>query len=518
MATKVTAIEYCFKAYGYLSKQIEDRSSKDLKATDWIKSAVFGYLYYDIWVKTNWVERNTLMGVGLTTNGLNDINACSWLGRVKDQNIDICREEENFISEDELRRKLKEYCNICKDKGAAGVVLACIFHKSLRNKEGPNKTLISRICEGIPRTNLPDWIMRGLGLRDWLVDRGFKDERQDWETIKDWKLKDEEPHKSEILNRGESSDKIPRSHNRIIFGAPGTGKSHQLKIDQQTYFKDKLITIDEKEEDAYERVTFHPDYYYSNFVGAYKPVMKTDESGKEEIAYEFIPGPFLRVYAKAKKTTKNVLLIIEEINRANVAAVFGDVFQLLDRDENGNSEYKVAASEDVKKWLESQEVNETELSIPSNMYIWATMNSADQGVFPMDTAFKRRWSFEYLSLNPEESDVNTQWNDFRKTLNNVLINELGVNEDKCMGPYFLKKEESKKWGKSGFADIFANKVLMYLFEDAVKHKRSTLFINECKTYSELCRRYKNSDDIFSYNKLNEQLKGSISTVDENNGN
>jgi 5-methylcytosine-specific restriction endonuclease McrBC GTP-binding regulatory subunit McrB len=154
-----------------------------------------------------------------------------------------------------------------------------------------------------------------------------------------------------------------------------------------------------------------------------------DSSDEKQIAYQYVPGPFMRIYAAAKQNpNNNYLLLIEEINRANVAAVFGDVFQLLDRNSDGESEYKVAASEDIKKYLAKKGIYEDELSIPSNMYIWATMNSADQGVFPMDTAFKRRWEFEYIGIDDNEykvkdyeipinSNQKVNWNELRKAIN-----------------------------------------------------------------------------------------------------
>jgi hypothetical protein len=227
----------------------------------------------------------------------------------------------------------------------------------------------------------------------------------------------------------------------------------------------------------------------------------------KDIEYKFIPGPFLRAYVKAKQNPKTpVLLIIEEINRANVAAVFGDVFQLLDRTGNGESEYPIAASEDVKQWLSEHCIDETELSIPSNMYIWATMNSADQGVFPMDTAFKRRWSFEYLDINKGADVVKgwtngKQWNEFREAINDKLVDEAKINEDKCMGPFFLKQEEVALWGEKGFDEIFKSKILMYLFEDAGKQKRSLIFSDKANTFSRLCNAY-DKKEAFKNEELN----------------
>lgn len=180
------------------------------------------------------------------------------------------------------------------------------------------------------------------------------------------------------------------AHNRIVFGAPGTGKSFKLNDEQKD-----LVS----EGGEYERVTFHPDYSYANFVGTYKPVPT-----KNGISYEYVPGPFMRIYVKAiengqsvnKEDVKPFLLLIEEINRANVAAVFGEVFQLLDRDDRNASQYPVKPSEDIKAYLAKElggrPEQYDEIKIPDNMYIWSTMNSADQGVFPMDTAFKRRWN------------------------------------------------------------------------------------------------------------------------------
>lgn len=299
------------------------------------------------------------------------------------------------------------------------------------------------------------------------------------------------------------------SRNRILFGAPGTGKSFALNKE-----KNSLLAYGGE----YERVTFHPDYSYSHFVGTYKPVPCKDDLGHDVITYAYVPGPFMRVYVKALQNSrtnepKPFLLVIEEINRANVAAVFGDVFQLLDRRDDDVSEYPVQASEDIKRYLADELGGDpgdySEIRIPDNMFIWATMNSADQGVFPMDTAFKRRWDFTYLGIDDNEAGIVgkkvvlgqgeylrvVEWNVLRKAINAELLT-YKVNEDKLMGPYFISKKslsEDDTIDPMTFSHIFKNKVLMYLFDDAAKQKRPSLFAG-CKEenknlYSQICREF-----------------------------
>lgn len=270
-------------------------------------------------------------------------------------------------------------------------------------------------------------------------------------------------------------------HNRIIFGAPGTGKSYLLNKECESSFAPC----------QYERVTFYPSYTYAKFFGSYKPV-----NGGNGIEYKFVPGPFVRVWIKAMTDIDHsYLLIIDEINRAEVAAVFGDVFQLLDRTD-GRSTYDIDISEELKQYLEQEDLpmaQESKMYIPDNMFIWATMNSADQGVYPVDTAFKRRWDFEYISLNDNENQLNTneftiktadeiqkfRWNDVRKAIN-TWLSKKGVNEDKLMGPFFLAAEivgtdvNEDKYDEH-FIESFKHKVLMYLFDDAGKPKRRELF-------------------------------------------
>lgn len=300
-----------------------------------------------------------------------------------------------------------------------------------------------------------------------------------------------------------------KKRNIIYFGAPGTGKSYNLNND-----KDELT-------DEFERVTFHPDYSYANFVGSYKPVPKGDA-----ISYEFVPGPFMRSLIKAlKNPNKAILLIIEEINRANTAAVFGDIFQLLDRNEENESAYPIDVSEDIKEYLESELGQKIDkIKIPQNMFIWATMNSADQGVFPMDTAFKRRWDFEYFGIdygveNIENSFVmfnnkKISWDKLRRAINKELSEEYKINEDKLLGPFFAFSEYlNSEIPVDVFKETFQNKIIMYLFEDAARSKRNELFSGALGdltniTYSKICEEFNKENvglEIFCENIRNTNL-------------
>lgn len=324
-----------------------------------------------------------------------------------------------------------------------------------------------------------------------------------------------------------TAPKLPVAQNYLVFGAPGTGKSHELKRLQEKHFGDK---------NSYERVTFYSNYSYPNFVGTYKPKME----GKD-IVYSYVPGPFIRILEKAyKNPDKNYLLVIEEINRANPAAAFGDIFQLLDR-KNGRSEYSIETSEELKLFFAKRFVSGfdemldeekdialesfSKMYIPPNMYIWATMNSADQGVYPMDTAFKRRWNFKYIGINDNmeamqkvtfkialsSGEKKVNWNKLRTRINEVLSGpQCRVNEDKLLGPYFISSEvmainkdthsfDESNFDNDQFIEAFKNKVIMYLFEDAAKQRRTEIFkgCDEVTRFSAVCEAFdKKGIEIF----------------------
>lgn len=270
----------------------------------------------------------------------------------------------------------------------------------------------------------------------------------------------------------------------IYYGAPGTGKSHRIKKE--------LKEMNVSKENIF-RTTFHPDSDYSSFVGCYKPTMKPVDdkykavAGKdEEIAYSFVPQTFIKAYTQAyKKPNENVYLIIEEINRGNCAQIFGDLFQLLDRDDNGVSEYPIKADSDLKMYLEGElkdypdGIKDGELCLPSNLYIWATMNTSDQSLFPIDSAFKRRWDWEYEPIKYMNTDWVIEvggnmysWTSFQKEVNNRIFDATN-SEDKMLGDFFVKPNNNVISEKQ-----FINKVLFYLWNDVCKDGDGDIFKTE----------------------------------------
>ena len=290
---------------------------------------------------------------------------------------------------------------------------------------------------------------------------------------------------------------------QIFYGAPGTGKS--FTINQEIKGEDVI------------RTTFHPDSDYSSFVGAYKPTTREitmrDLSGnpviengqtltEEKIVYEFVPQAFLQAYIEAwekyaacdESNPQRQFLVIEEINRGNCAQVFGDLFQLLDRNHSGFSDYPVKADSDMKRYLAkafkgmsipqvgainslyggrdvvSEVLEGNILLLPSNLFIWATMNTSDQSLFPIDSAFKRRWEWEYVPIRNEgkgwviaADGQEWDWWEFLNAVNEK-IGSITDSEDKKLGYFFVKPAD----GHTITAKTFVGKVLFYLWNDVFK--------------------------------------------------
>lgn len=317
-----------------------------------------------------------------------------------------------------------------------------------------------------------------------------------------------------LLKKKDEKESLEKARNQykgfffqqIFYGAPGTGKSHT--INEETKGEDVI------------RTTFHPDTDYSTFVGAYKPttveetvmtvigtkavaVENEDGSKRKEtkIVYEFVAQAFLQAYIAAWKNyasagedePKRQFLVIEEINRGNCAQIFGDLFQLLDRNESGFSEYPIKADADMQKQLKkelhgltiananrinalynnrnvaSEVFNGDILLLPDNLYIWATMNTSDQSLFPIDSAFKRRWDWKYIPISNANKDwaikVNGNkydwWNFLEKI--NAQIGSTTNSEDKKLGYFFCKATNNEI-----SAETFVGKVMFYLWNDVFK--------------------------------------------------
>lgn len=261
------------------------------------------------------------------------------------------------------------------------------------------------------------------------------------------------------------------AENILLYGVPGCGKSYTIKTE---YCDD---------DDHMERAVFHPDYTYSDFVGQILP--RVDEG---HIEYRFEPGPFTRILKKAVETPdESFYLVVEEINRGNAPAIFGDIFQLLDRDESGCSEYGVS-NENISNHVYGDAT--TKIKIPGNLFVLATMNTSDQNVFTLDTAFKRRWTMRMIENNIDACEYaghqicawGITWGTFAKTINQK-ITELGENnlsnEDNRLGAYFVREADLND------AERFGEKILMYLWNDAFKFDHDKVFKAEYRTLDEL---------------------------------
>ncbi|CAK1931231.1 5-methylcytosine-specific restriction enzyme B [Vibrio crassostreae] len=304
------------------------------------------------------------------------------------------------------------------------------------------------------------------------------------------------------VSLGDKS-RVKSGCNKIYYGAPGTGKSY--RIDNETSDEHTIRTV------------FHPDTQYSDFIGSLKPAMINGD-----ISYDFRPGSFTNAIIHAiKNPSEECTLIIEEINRAAAAAAFGEIFQLLDRTVTKESKYPIDISDpDWFNYLNNQTDNffsNGKLYIPSNLTLLATMNSSDQAVMPLDTAFKRRWLFEYLPLDYDNAANGTlplpletptgdvviklvKWSDFAKTINEALAED-HIPEDKLLGHRFLDDSELNDNG----ANALKGKLFMYLWDDVLRHgQRGAVFAEyiaddqgevELTTYGQLIKAYDAENNV-----------------------
>lgn len=269
------------------------------------------------------------------------------------------------------------------------------------------------------------------------------------------------------------AERVKGGMNIILYGVPGAGKSWTIKHE---YCDD---------ETRMERLVFHPDYTYSDFVGQILPTIEDDGTVK----YEFMPGPFTNLVRKAYiNPDKMYYLVIEEVNRGNAPAIFGDIFQLLDRDKDGGSEYYITNADIAKKvYLNPNH----KVSIPSNMSILCTMNTSDQNVFTLDTAFQRRWRMRLIKNKfHEESeernfaetkilDTDVTWEKFFKEINNFILSKnirMTSSEDKRLGTHFVSEDDLRfEDGNESQNSRFPEKVLKYLWDDAFKFTKEDVF-------------------------------------------
>lgn len=313
------------------------------------------------------------------------------------------------------------------------------------------------------------------------------------------------------------TSRVTGATNILLYGVPGSGKSYTIKKD---YCFDKRYM---------ERVVFHPEYTYSDFVGQILPRVID-----EKLKYVFTPGPFTKMLKKAENDPGNMYyLVIEEINRGNAPAIFGEIFQLLDRkDEDGDydpseigeSEYGIC-NYDVANEVYGN--SEKQVKIPSNMSVLATMNTADQNVFTLDTAFQRRWNMRQIrNTMPEDQaakmikGTRVNWGAFATVINDIVIDsnsDIASSEDKRLGAYFIKQKELE-------VDKFPEKILKYLWDDAFKMDKDSIFKEEYKSLEDIINAYETTEgdklatvlraDV--YNKMLSRMKDQKKTQDNEN--
>ena len=343
--------------------------------------------------------------------------------------------------------------------------------------------------------------------------------------------KNESTYTIEVSEENELyGSRVSGGNNILLYGVPGSGKSYKI---EKEYCNDFNFM---------ERVVFHPDYMNTDFVGQILPTVKGEGEDKE-ITYDFTPGPFTRVLKKAiENPGDHYYLVIEEINRGNAPAIFGEIFQLLDRDDVGKSSYEITNYNIANEVFNKKE---KPIYLPSNLHILATMNTADQNVFTLDTAFQRRWDMKMIENDVSKAEhasksilnTNVTWERFNTVINDQIITSSAAtlsSEDKRLGAYFVTEEVLKFYSKEENLDDviqkysindrdadkidkaikdlnsrFGDKVIKYLWDDAFKFSRDELFDVEYKSLEKVLDTFNYSVSDERFNVFNQDIKENL---------
>lgn len=480
--------EYKIEQYNLYTLQVSSRKSLLVIPNQWVYIAACCCQYYIELMK----YKNKLEALGFTNDMYEACHPSKDNGDIsEDQKTkEICKEKAEYYLENYDGADKEFLVNFLWNYEYWG------GGKNIKRSNDFTDSPVLNIANTInASSSLIGAIVKGLANQDCL---NLLLESEEWKSFEGSSASSNAPKKT-------SESKFPLQ--QIFYGAPGTGKSHA--INELTAGKDVI------------RTTFHPDTDYSTFVGAYKPTTKSvpvttvigtnavpvmyngKEMMEDKIVYEYVSQAFLQAYVAAWRKYCDVqegeepvdeFLIIEEINRGNCAQIFGDLFQLLDRGDEGFSEYPIKADSDMKKLLEKEfeglEIKNKEginalfkgdkdivaevlagdvLLLPNNLYIWATMNTSDQSLFPIDSAFKRRWDWNYVPISDagkkwmiEVNGAQYDWWKFLEAINDKVYHAT-YSEDKKLGYFFCK-------AKDGVisADKFVSKVIFYLWNDVFK--------------------------------------------------
>lgn len=429
-----------------------------------------------------------------------------------------------YTNIEKLREKVRKLYNVQNNRSITNIVKSLKYFKQLKKNDiivlksasnkGENrsisftrvfaigKVLVDfeegyKIIKGIGHTIPVEWIYEygngvdidNLLLPGTILEIKTKDKKQIKEIVIDEEKNIENSNDQNNIIKTDTI--IEKGKNIIVYGVPGSGKSF--------YVDQKLKNIELKQK---ERVIFHPEYTYYEFVGQDIPDV--------QLGVKFEEGPFTRILKKAlENPNENYYLIIEEMNRGNAEAIFGDILQLLDRDENGRSRYEISNPR-LEKYL-----NQEAIYIPANLIIYATINNADQNVFNLDSAFGRRWEYEIKYCNPNEENqdkkyitsvirgTNVKWNELREKINRKILDnreEIYNAEDKRLGLYYIDKdclaeENEEIQDDEKYREKFANKIFRYLWLDVFKNNNDRIFKDDNKCLEDIVMNFRNNGRI-----------------------